>query len=115
MNSELLVREAKRALRSFIPAPLLLRREMQYYARYGEIELHLVPILCRPDQDAIDVGAHDGCYIHFMRKHSRTVHAFEPIPWLVQSLARRFTHSDVIIHEMALSRVAGTATLHLPL
>jgi FkbM family methyltransferase len=114
MNSNPLIREAKRALRSILPMPILNWRETRYYGRFGEVELHLVRHLCRPDQDSIDVGANDGCYIHFMRKHSRCVHAFEPIPSMAKWLARRFKR-DVVVREIALSRSTGTAVLRMPL
>jgi FkbM family methyltransferase len=109
-----LFREAKRALKSVLPQPILNWREMQYYEKYGEIELHVVEYLCRPHEDSIDVGAHDGCYVHFMRKHSRCVHAFEPIPWLAEKLHKKF-HSGVVIQEVALSKESGNAVLRLPL
>ncbi len=38
-------------------------REARFYAKYGEVELHLLDLLCRRDRDAIDVGANDGSYV----------------------------------------------------
>jgi FkbM family methyltransferase len=114
MDSQTMVRDAKRALRSIMPQPLLNWREEQFYGRYGEIELHLVEFLCRRDQDAIDVGANDGCYIYFLRRHVKQIYAFEPLPWLARDLERKFRH-DVIIKELALSRSAGTTVLRVPL
>jgi FkbM family methyltransferase len=88
-------------------------REAQYYLRYGEIELHLLEFLCASNKDAIDVGAHDGCYVHFLKRFSRHVYAYEPIPWLASALRQKFAHG-VTVKAEALSRVEGTATLHLP-
>src|SRR5581483_11551892 len=113
-TSDWLIREGKRALRSICPQPVLNWREIQYYERYGEIELHLVDFLCRPREDAIDIGAHDGCYIHFMKKHARTVYAFEPIPWLAKKLVKKFPHG-VIHSEIALSNQSGKTILRLPI
>lgn len=107
------VRETKRALRSICPRSFLNWREARYYEKYGEVELHIVEYLCRRAQDSIDVGAHDGCYIHFMRKHSRCVYAFEPIPWLAKDLAKKFRRG-VVPYNIALSRSAGTAVLRMP-
>ena len=107
------VREGKRTLRSVCPQSLLNWREAQYYGRYGEIELHLLEFLCRPDRDAIDVGANDGSYIHFMRKCSRRVYALEPLPWLAKELKKKFQHG-VVINNIALSHTAGTAALRMP-
>jgi len=114
ITSGALLRETKRALRAVVPMPILNWREAQYYARYGEVELQLLEYLCRADCDAIDVGANDGCYVHFMRRYSRRVIAFEPLQWFVRGLAKRFRH-DVVIHDIALSRAAGVATLRVPL
>lgn len=108
-----LLRDTKRVLRSVVPAPILNWRETQFYARYGEVELHLMPYLCRPDRDTIDIGANDGCYVHFARKYSRQVIAFEPLPWLATGLAKRFGQS-IEIHEVALSRTAGRTILRIP-
>jgi FkbM family methyltransferase len=113
MNGTLLVKEVRRALRPLLPQPILNWRETQYYSRYGEIELHLVETLCKRDQDSIDVGANDGSYVHFLRKHSRCVHAFEPIPAMAYGLTRRFPRR-VIVHEIALSRSPGSAILRTP-
>jgi FkbM family methyltransferase len=108
-----LVQEAKRAVRSILPRPVLNWREAQYYGRYGEVELHIVEYLCRADQDSIDVGANDGCYVHFMRKYSGRVHAFEPIPWMAERIAGKFG-ADVVVHECALATESGTAVLRIP-
>jgi FkbM family methyltransferase len=99
--------------RSVCPQPVLNWRETQFYARYGEIELHFLDILCERNRDAIDVGANDGCYVHFLRRCARHVHAFEPIPALAQALSRKFI-SGVTVYPVALSRVAGSAILHMP-
>ena len=46
---------------------------------FRQPELSLVPYLCDPNRDAIDIGANIGCYTLFMRHHARHVYAFEPI------------------------------------
>jgi FkbM family methyltransferase len=114
IDGQMLIRETKRALRSVVPTPILNWREVQYYDRYGEVELQLLQYLCRPDRDSIDVGANDGSYVHFMRRYSRRVIAFEPLPWYAQKLVKRFRHG-VVVHDFALSRSAGLATLRIPL
>ena len=102
------------ALRAVCPQPVLNWREAHYYALHGEVELHFVDILCARDRDAVDVGAHDGCYVHFMRRSARHVHAFEPIPWMAEELVRKFPHG-VTVHPVALSCNVGSATLYTPL
>ncbi len=76
--------------------------------------MHLVKFLCRRDQDAIDVGANYGGYVHFMRRHARRVIAFEPIPEFVELLRRKFRR-DVVIEPIALSDRAGEAELYMPM
>jgi FkbM family methyltransferase len=103
----------KRRVKSALPQWVQNWREAQYYLRYGELELHFLDVLCTLDRDSIDVGAHDGCYVHFLRKQSRHVLAFEPIPWMAADLVRKFPHR-VTVRPEALSRADGSATLHMP-
>jgi FkbM family methyltransferase len=105
--------EARRLLRTLCPQPILNWREAQFYGRYGEVELHLLDILCRPDADAIDVGANDGSYVLYMRRHARRVVAFEPMPALVRALRRKFRR-NVTIEMLALSDSPGTIELRMP-
>ncbi|HLI13668.1 MAG TPA: FkbM family methyltransferase [Alphaproteobacteria bacterium] len=108
-----LLREGKRTLRSVCPQPLLNWREAQYYGKYGEVELHILEYLCARGRDSIDVGANEGSYIHYLKRYSRCVYAFEPIPELAQVLARKFRHG-VIVNNIALSDAVGTAVLRMP-
>lgn len=109
-----MLKEARRVARSVCPQPLLNWREARFYARYGEVELHLLEFLCARDLDAIDVGANDGSYVHFLRRHARRVVAFEPMPHLAAALRRKFHGSTVVVRELALSDAVGTAQLHMP-
>lgn len=108
-----LVRQIKAGLRAVCPRPVLMWREARYFERHGEFELGLVQYLCRPMLDAIDVGANEGSYIHFMRRHARTVYAFEPVPWLADGLRYKFRRR-VIVKPLALSDAAGRARLRIP-
>jgi FkbM family methyltransferase len=101
-------------IRTMSPKPIRRWREASYFRRYGEFELRLVEPLCQADCDSIDVGANLGAYIHFMRRASRLVYAFEPVPWLAEELARKFP-SRVIVRNLALSDENGVATLQVPL
>ncbi|WIM09227.1 FkbM family methyltransferase [Enhydrobacter sp.] len=107
------VQQAKVWLRAVLPWPMVAWCEAFYFARFGEVELRLVGPLCRPDRDSIDVGANVGTYLHAMRRHSRRVYAFEPVPWLARMLARKFG-PKIVVREVALSREARTAALHIP-
>lgn len=104
---------ARQVVRSLLPRAVLNWREAQYYGRHGEVELHLLEFLCRRDQDAIDVGANFGGYVHFLRRHARRVLAYEPMPDFVRLLQEKFSR-DVVIDSTALSDRAGTAELRMP-
>jgi FkbM family methyltransferase len=105
--------EARHALRAICPKPLLNWREARFYGRYGEVELHLLEFLCRRDQDAIDIGANDGSYVHYMRRYARYVVAYEPMPHLADALREKFP-SKVRVEAMALSDDSGTVELRMP-
>lgn len=108
-----ILREGKRAIRSILPQPVLNWREVQFYEKYGEIELHLLEFLCDPMRDSIDIGANEGCYIHFLKRWSRRIYAFEPLPTLAALLRRKFP-TGVVLKEVALSRAPGTLELRVP-
>lgn len=110
----LLPAEARQTLRSFLPQSLLNWREARFYGRYGEVELHLLEFLCRRETDAIDIGANDGSYVHYLRRHARKVIAFEPMPVLARALRDKFPGNDVAVEQVALSDREGTVELHMP-
>ena len=105
--------EARHALRAFCPQQLLNWREARFYGRYGEVELHLLEFLCRRDADAIDVGANDGSYVHYMRRWARHVCAYEPMPSLAETLREKFPRR-VTVEAMALSDRTGSVELRSP-
>lgn len=97
-----------------LPPALLDLKLTRYYLKYGEAELRLLPLLCHPLRDAIDIGANEGMYTHLMRKHARHVYAFEALPALAEKLeARRYRR--VTLRCCALSDRPGTGTLYTPL
>jgi FkbM family methyltransferase len=112
-RSDGLLREIRKALRPVCPQALLNWREARYYGRYGEVELHLLEFLCQRNLDAIDVGANDGSYVHFLRRHARHVVAFEPMPVLAHTLGHKFRRG-VTIEQIALSDSDGSVSLHMP-
>jgi FkbM family methyltransferase len=109
-----LLASAKRSALAMLPQSVQNWRAARYYGKYGEIELHLLDLLCRRHADSIDVGANDGCYIHFLRRYSRHVHAFEANPALAKQLRDKFG-DGISIHPVALSAERGMAELHLPI
>ena len=108
------LRRAKAAARDFCPKSLLLWREARYFEKYGERELRLVRHLCHRERDAVDVGAHEGSYVYFMKRYARRVYAFEPVPSLAEALAWKFA-PRVVVRNIALSRESGTAILRIPM
>ena len=108
-----LLHRTKEAMRGLCPKSLLLWREARYFEKYGERELHLMRQLCARDRDAIDAGANEGSYVHFMKRYARRVYAFEPVPWLAEALVRKFA-PRVVVRNIALSRESGTAVLRIP-
>jgi FkbM family methyltransferase len=107
------IKEMRHTVRSFCPQSVLNWREARFYGRYGEVELHLLEFLCRQDEDAIDIGANDGSYVHYLRRHTRRVVAFEPMPTLARALRRKFPRG-VIVESLALSDRTGTVSLCMP-
>lgn len=81
---------------------------------YGvERELVLVPQLCDINLVSVDIGANAGMYTHYMLKHSRMVHAFEPNPRYTRRLSRCFP-KGVEVYPVALSNTAGESELRIP-
>ncbi len=78
----------------------------------NEIELRLLPYLCDPKADSIDVGAFTGTYTIGACIHSKNVIAIEPQPKQAEAL-RRSIPCNVRIMETALSNVSGTGLLQM--
>jgi len=73
-----------------------------------DAEYWLIPLFCRPDKIAVDVGANMGIYAFAMAKYARAVIAFEPNTDLWPFL-RRFLGDAVRLEDAALSNEAGQA------
>ena len=104
----------KQAVRALLPQAVLNWREARYFGKYGEVEMHLVDLLCSPGEDAIDIGANCGGYVLFMQRHARRVIAFEPMPDFARLLRGKFSE-NVVVHPIALSDRAGAVKLYVPL
>jgi len=79
----------------------------------GEPELRLLPHLCDKQKTSLDVGANIGTYTYFMRKHSRSVRAFEPNPALARRLESLFP--DVTVRHAAVTNTPGELRLRVPI
>lgn len=73
-----------------------------------EPEYWLIPLFCRHDKIAVDIGANMGIFAFTMQRYSRQVIAFEPNTDLWPFL-RRFLSDKVRLEDAALSSGAGQA------
>jgi len=96
-----------------IPPRLALRWDLFHALRRGERELRLVPTLADPNRISIDVGANRGVWTEMLRRHSRSVLAFEPNPKLFRELSRRIGPGATAL-PIALSDASGSAELRVP-
>jgi len=98
----------------FIPLRLkIFHRSIYNYYFGSDPELRLLRHLCDRDRAAIDVGAHMGIYTFFLRAHSSSCIAIEPIPELREILYASFGRGITIL-PFALSDQEGTTTLRIP-
>ena len=96
-----------------VPPRLSLRWDLAREMRRGEREIHLVPRLADPRRVSIDVGANRGVWTEAMRRHSRSVVAFEPNPKMFADLQRRIGPGVTALPH-ALSDRSGTGELRIP-
>jgi FkbM family methyltransferase len=93
-----------------------------YRARYlrQRGELRTVAATLRPDDLAVDIGAHKGTYTYWMRRAvgpAGRVVSFEPQPRLaayLRSVTALMGWRNVDVRQYALTDVPGTAVLHVP-
>lgn len=114
-----LIREGRRVFPAAYLQHILNWREERHHARQGEIGLQLARYFCREDQDAVDVGAKDGRYIHVLRKCARRIYAFEPLPWRAEVLKTKFgrdiEREKVFVKAIALSASRGMRVVRAPM
>jgi len=79
-----------------------------------EREQELLDLLCDRTKTGIDIGAKVGMYTYRIRAHSSDVVAFEPIPLFNHMLRAVFEGKRGRVEPVALSNVAGKATMRLP-
>lgn len=79
----------------------------------GESELAYVNALCDRSSVSVDIGANRGVYSYLMRRHSKSVIAFEPNPFYASFVRRAL--KDVEVIEAAVSDHEGKTILRVPL
>jgi FkbM family methyltransferase len=97
-----------------------LYRAWRYRVRVDPAEIRVVLSALRPGACAVDVGAHKGGYLYWMRRAvgpAGRVFAFEPQPELagyLRSRVRDLGFDNVVVEEVALSDASGRAVLEVP-
>ena len=83
----------------------------------SEPEVQLLPLLCRPNAIAIDIGAALGLYTIHMIGYSKACYAFEARPDQARQLRELFDGSrpPVTVENVAVSDRAGTTSLRIVL
>lgn len=81
----------------------------QKNAHYDELTLAVMRKVLTSNSNCVDAGAHHGSIVRHMVELAPdgVHHAFEPLPWLAQTLERRFP--TVAVHHLALSDHTGEA------
>lgn len=96
-----------------VPPSVRLRKRALQAWRSGEKELRLLPVLCRPNANSIDVGANAGVFSYYLRKYSARVFAMEPNPKWAKFI--RAALPDVNVIAAAASDHTGEVHLRIPL
>lgn len=88
-------------------------RAIDWYWPRREAEFSVIEQAVAPGSVAIDIGTWWGPWTSALSQRAATVHAFEPQPRLAEALRRRAA-DNVVVHQVALSDHAGTASLWMP-
>jgi FkbM family methyltransferase len=98
-----------------VPGLYWARKIKQYQEHFSEVEMRLLPYLCKGGKTSIDIGAAGGVFIANLLGLSKNVIGFEPIPEdadVIQEMVES-TNSNAIIERVALSDKAGEAILKM--
>ena len=103
-----------RLVKPFIPRSWILKRVFHSELLNEEVELKILPFLCKRHQICIDVGANIGVYSYVFSRWSKNVIAIEPHPDLALRL-RELLPSAVRVINIAASDRDGISDFHIPL
>lgn len=98
-----------------VPGMYWARKIRQFQEHFSEVEMRLLPYLCKKDKTSIDIGAAGGVFIANLLGLSKNVIGFEPIPEdaaVIESMIES-TNSNAIIERVALSDKTGEAILKM--
>ena len=85
---------------------------LQIFPNHFERELRLAGLLCNKNKSAIDIGANQGIYSHFMAKAAKNVVAFEPNIDLWENL-QKVLSGNVELEASALSDICSSAVMKI--
>jgi FkbM family methyltransferase len=109
--------QAKGMVRDLLPARWQVPIKHLYLEATGglEVELDWLPLLIRPGERALDIGANYGTYALTLTRRGARVDLFEPNPAIAAVLsAWAKGRSGVAVHALALSDHSGMAELVIP-
>jgi FkbM family methyltransferase len=110
----MLKRAAVSLLKERAPHLWHIAKYQQYrFTSVGEPEIRAIHRLASKDRTALDIGVHLGFYSRHLAAHCSSVIGFEPNP-ASAALARKSLPRNVYIEEVAVSDMAGKATLRIP-
>lgn len=108
----------KENLIKLCPPQWLLPVKYQYsrFSNKLEKEIMYLPELIGNGKRAIDIGANDGLYSYALSKICEVVEAFEPQPWLSETIMayNQAYRGNINFHGIACSNLNGSLSLHLP-
>lgn len=113
-----LIQRRRRALKELALGsfPRLYWRYYEWKRGLAEPEIALVPMLCRKDAIAVDVGGNLGLYTGQLLRHAAACVVFEPIPRMAALLRSGYRDEGtrLRVEEVALSDHAGKTRLRVP-
>ena len=95
------VAAAKNVLRGAFPKSIACAAHLQALFQ-NEVELRLLPWLCRRNEVAIDVGAFTGTYTVGLSVYAKRVIAVEPQPWQAAALRRSMPANVEVVEAVPL-------------
>lgn len=103
------------AAKTFVPGMYWGRKMRHFKQHFSEVEMKLLPYMCKKNKTSIDIGAAGGVFIANMMDVSEKVIGFEPIPEdaaLLKTMMNAI-HAKVTIECVALSDKSGEATMRM--
>lgn len=111
----MLIPTLKRIVKRVLPPPASIHLIGMRNYLVGEAEIRVLKYLADPRRDSIDIGCDRGAYAYFLRRLSRKVFCFEPLPASAAFLEEAFSRApNVSVHPIAVSDRDSEVTLWVP-